>query len=365
MKSATPHDTPNLTLGLTNEDVEDIKEMQPGAMAASPHALPWAAWKQIGKRIWVMAGFHNLSLLAAGTAFFAFLAITPLLAATVMTYGLLGNVQTVQNQMAAISDWMPAEAASLIETQLLAVVTTSVGVTGLTLAVSLTLAIYGGMRAATGLIGALNIINSERESRNIFSVTLRAAGLTLAVIMIAMTGLISGGLVAWLQTQTANLIGPLAETVYKVLTWLVAMTMGTGGFALIMKYGPDRRAAKWRWLSPGSFLATFAWVAVSFGFSLYVRYISDYNATYGSLSAVVVFLMWLFLTSYAILLGALLNAEIERQTLIDTTVGIDRPIGERGAVMADSVVSVAPSSGLLEKKRRRNAERQARKASKD
>ncbi len=364
MKSALPPDTPSMNVGLADEDIQDIMEMQPGAMAASPHTLPWAAWKQIGKRIFVMSGFHNLSLLAAGTAFFAFLAITPLLAATVMTYGLLGNVQTVQNQMRAVSNWMPAEAASLIETQLMAVVTTSAGVTGLTLAISLLLAIYGGMRAATGLIGALNIINSEHESRNIFSVTLRAAGLTLAAILIAMTGLISGGLVAWLQTQTATFIGPLAETGYKALTWLFAMTLGTGGFALIMKYGPDRRAAKWRWLSPGSFLATFAWVAVSFGFSLYVRYISDYNATYGSLSAVVVFLMWLFLTSYAILLGALLNAEIERQTLIDTTIGIDRPIGERGAVMADSAVSVAPDSGLLEKKRRRHSAREARKASK-
>lgn len=353
-----------MNLGIASEDIEDIKELQPGAMATSPHRLPWAAWKQIGKRIRVMAGFHNLSLLAAGTAFFAFLAITPLLAATVMTYGLLGNVQTVQNQMSAISDWIPAEAAELIEMQLIAVVTTSAGVTGLTLAVSLVLALYGGMRAATGLIGALNIINSEHESRNIFSVTLRAAGLTLAVILIAMTGLISGGVVAWLQTQTATFIGPAAEAAYKGLTWLVAMALGTSGFALIMKYGPDRRAAKWRWLSPGSFLATFSWVAVSFGFSLYVRYVSDYNATYGSLSAVVVFLMWLFLTSYAILLGALFNAEIERQTLIDSTVGMDRPIGERGAVMADSAVSVAFDAGLLEKKRRRDAARAARKASK-
>ena len=364
MNSAPSLDTPDMNLGLSDEVVEGIKEKQPGAMAASPHTLPWDAWKQIGKRIWVMSGFHNLSLLAAGTAFFVFLAITPLLAATVMTYGLLGNVETVQNQMKSVAGWMPAEAASMIETQLMAVVTTSAGVTGLTLAISLILAIYGGMRAATGLIGALNIINSEHESRNIFSVTLRAAGLTLAAILIAMTGLVSGGVVAWLQTQTATLIGPMAETGYKVLTWAVAMVLGTCGFALIMRYGPDRRAAKWRWLSPGSFLATFAWVAVSFGFSLYVRYVSDYNATYGSLSAVVVFLMWLFLTSYAILLGALLNAEIERQTLIDTTVGADRPIGQRGAVMADSAVSVAPNSYLLEKKRVRHAARAARNASK-
>ncbi len=310
-----------------------------------------------------MMGFHNLSLLAAGTAFFAFLAITPLLAATVMTYGLLVDVETVQKQMLTIVTLVPADAASLIEEQLLGVVTTSAGVTGLTLAFSIGLAIFGGMRAANGLIGALNIINSEHESRNILSVTLRAIGLTLAAIMIALTGLVSGGVVAWLQLHTGDLIGPTAENFYKFLTWLLAMILGTSGFALIMKYGPDRRPAKWRWLSPGSLLATFAWVAVSFSFSLYVQYVSDYNATYGSLSAVVVFLMWLFLTSYAILIGALLNVEIERQTRVDTTVGEVRPMGERGAIMADTSVDKPVNEELLEKKRRRQAERKARDAS--
>ncbi len=363
MKPTAPSATPKMNGDLSKEVIEVIEESPPGATAVSPHTLPWSAWKQIGKRIYVMAGFHNLSLLAAGTAFFAFLAITPLLAATVMTYGLLGDVGTVQSQMTAMSSWMPPEVATIVEAQLLAVVTTSDGVTGIALVVSLLLAVYGGMRAANGLIGALNIINSEHESRNIFSVALRAAGLTLAMIMIAMTGLISGGLFTWLQTQTATFIGPVAETGYKALTWIVAMALGTGAFALIMKYGPDRRPAKWRWLTLGSLLATFAWLSVSFGFSLYVRYISDYNATYGSLSAVVVFLMWLFLTSYAILIGALLNAEIERQTLTDTTIGEDRPFGQRGAVMADSRVTIAPGSEMLDEKRRRRAEREADKAS--
>ena len=344
---------------------QPIDDSPPGANAASPLGLPWAAWKQIVKRMWIMMGFHNLPLLAGGTAFFVFLAITPLLAATVMTYGLLGNVNTVQRQMMTIVELVPAEAAGMIEEQLLAVVTTSSGVTGLTLFLSLALAIFGGMRAANGLIGALNIINSERESRNIISKTLQAIGLTAAAIMIALTGLVSGGVVTWLQTQTGDLIGPVAEGFYKLLAWFLAMVLGTTGFALIMRYGPDRRSAKWRWLSPGSLLATFAWVAVSFSFSLYVRYVSDYNATYGSLSAIVVFLMWLFLTSYAILVGALLNAEIERQTHVDTTVGEDRPIGERGAVMADTMLDAPVDAELLEKRRQRHSERRAKRASTD
>ncbi len=331
----------------------------PGSDAVSPFKLPAAAWMQIVKRLWVMAGFHNLSLLAAGTAFFAFLAITPLLAATVMVYGLLGDPNTVQKQMETIITVVPPEAATVIEEQLIGVVTTNSGVAGLTLIVSLMLAIYGAMRAATGLIGALNIINTEHESRGFFSVTLRGALLTVAALFITLTGLVSGGVVAWLQLQTRVFIGPFAETIYQLVAWSMAMVLGTAAFAIIMRYGPDRRSAKWRWLSPGAVLATFAWVAVSFGFSMYVQYVSDYNATYGSLSAVVVFLMWLFLTCYAILIGALLNAELERQTLMDSTVGPDRPMGKRGAVLADTSTSSVPDLKVLEEKRRQHAERTA------
>lgn len=335
----------------------------PGATADTPLALPRAAWVHVLKRLWVMSGFHNLSLLAAGVAFFSFLAITPLIAATVMIYGLVGDPATVGAQMERIVTVIPGAAADVIRDQLLGVVTTSTSITGLALIVALFFAIFGGMRAASGLIGALNVINSERETRGIVTLTLRAVGLTLAAIMIALTGLISGGTFAWLQTFAGDIIGPGAIGLFKLLTWIVAFTLGSTGFALIMRYGPDRRPAKWRWLTPGSIVATLLWITVSWGFSLYVAYVSDYNATYGSLSAIVVFLMWLFLSAYGILIGALLNAEIERQTLVDTTIGPDRPFGSRGAVMADSRVARAPTEDSLEKRRRRHAEREARKAS--
>lgn len=325
--------------------------------------MPFAGWVHILKRLWVMAGFHNLSLLAAGVAFFTFLAITPLFAATVMIYGLIGDPAMVSAQMERIVTVVPPDAAGVIRDQMLGVVTTSSKVTGIALVIALFFAVYGGMRAANGLIGALNVINSERETRGIVTLTLRAAGLTLAAIFIALTGLISGGLFAWLQGIAAGAIGSISTGLIQLLTWAVAFALGSTGFALIMRYGPDRRPAKWRWLTPGSAVSTLLWISVSWGFSLYVAYVSDYNATYGSLSAIVVFLMWLFLSAYGILIGALLNAEIERQTLVDTTVGPDRPMGERGAVMADTQLAHAPTESALEKKRRRDAERLARKAS--
>jgi membrane protein len=273
-----------------------------------------------------------------------------------MIYGMVGDVATVQHQMEAIVQVVPPEAAKLIQDQLIDVVTASGKVKGLALIVSLLFAVYGGMRAATGLIGALNIINEEQETRGIVRLTLLTAGLTLAAVFIAAVGLISGGVFAWLEAQTGALFGPWTAWLFKVVTWVAAIALGSFGFALIMRFGPDRRAAKWRWLSPGALLSTLLWLAISFGFSLYVAYISDYSATYGSLAAIVVFLMWLFLSAYGILVGAVLNAEVERQIVSDTTVGAPRPIGERGAVLADQVDDSMPTLNALEKQRRRKAE---------
>ncbi|GGC20111.1 ribonuclease [Novosphingobium marinum] len=344
------------------EDAVSSRTTAPGATAESPWHLPWRAWIQVLKRVWIMIGFHQISLLSAGVAFFVFLAITPLIAATTLIYGLIGDPATVADQMARIVEVVPSDAAQLIEEQLIGAVTTSKGVVGLALIIALFFALFGGMRAANGMIAALNIINEERETRGIVSLTLRAASLTLAAIFIAIVGLASGGVFAWLQTQTSFLLGGGTAFLFKALTWIAAIALGSAGFALIMRYGPDRRPAKWRWLTPGSVLSTLLWILISFGFSLYVAYISDYNATYGSLSAIVVFLMWLFLSAYGVLLGALLNAEIERQIYCDTTIGPDRPAGRRGAVLADMIDASMPKEEALEKRRHRQAERARHKA---
>lgn len=319
--------------------------------------MPLAAWGRVLRRVWVMIGFHELALLAGGLAFYSFLAITPLIAATVMLYGLLGSPETVRDQMQRIVEVVPADVARLLEDQLMQIVTTSTGVTGMALAIALFFAIYGAMRAASGMMSALNIINEEHETRNILVLALRAAMLTVAAITLAIIGVVAGGAFAWLQSQADRFLGATTTLVFQIVTWLAAILLGSAGFALIMRHGPDRRPAKWRWLAPGALLATLLWITVSFGFSLYVAYISDYNATYGSLSAFVVFLMWLYLSAYGVLLGALVNAEIERQTLCDTTVGPPRPAGQRGAVLADLMDDAIPSLRDLERHKRHSAAR--------
>jgi membrane protein len=339
---------------IPSDPAVDVKALE----ARSPWRLSLRDTWQVLKRIWLMWGFHNISLLAGGVAFFSFLALTPLIAAIVLLYGLIADVSTVERQVAALAGLIPADAASVLESQLVQVVTTSSSITGIGLIVALSISVYGAMYAANGLIAALNVINTELETRGVIALTRRAIFLTLAAVMIGLTGLISGGLFAWLTNFAAPWLGPFA-VVFKVGAWVSAFVLGTWGFALIMRYGPDRRPAKWRWLTPGAIVATALWMTSSFGFSLYVAYITNYSATYGSLSAVVVFLLWLYLSAYGALLGALINAELERQTAADSTEGPDRPLGERGAVVADTVVTDSLTAVYLAKRKRRLADRLA------
>lgn len=361
------HDTANhpaerdLDPASSASSAKGSKTDAPGERARHAMQLPMAAWVEIARRVWTMWGFHNLSLLGAGVAFFTFLAIAPLIAATIMIYGLVGNVDTVRDQMREIVAIVPPDAARLIEGQLLNAVSTSGSVTGFALMVALIFAIYGGMRAVSGMIGALNIINEERETRGIISLTIRAALLTVSTIIVAIVGLASAGLFAWLQNQADDILGPTTTLLVKGLTWGLAISLGSVGFAIVMRYGPDRNPAQWRWLIPGAILATFLWIAVSFGFSYYVAYISDYSATYGSLSAIAVFLMWLFFSAYGMLAGALVNAEIERQVIIDTTAGPEQPMGQRGAVLADLVEGGLSMEDWFQKTERRAMKRHIRK----
>src|SRR3569623_1090089 len=173
----------------------------PGATAHTPLALPLAAWRQILGRAWTMSSVHGLSLLSAGVAFFAFLSLTPMITATVIAYGLWGDVEMVQEQMRSIETIAPPDVASLIDRQLLAAVTTNGQISGLALVVAFLFAIYGGSYAVGGMIGALNAINEEHATRGFFSLTLRAIWIALLAILTGVGGLTTASAFAWLQTR--------------------------------------------------------------------------------------------------------------------------------------------------------------------
>ncbi len=335
------------------ESLSEIEAGTPGAAARTPLRFPPRAWWAILKRLYVMNDFHNLPLLAAGVAFFAFLAFVPLIAVIVLLYGLVGDPNTVAASVEQVSAILPSAVLTILREQLLSIVNTNKAAQGFGLALALLFSIYGAMRAANAMMKALNIIYEEHESRNIFRTTWVGAQITIGMAGVAIVGLISISLFSYISNFLQFYLGSTVAIVLKAVTWLAAGFLVSLTFGLFFRYAPDRRAAKWRWLTLGSVVATLLWLIITIGFGFYVSNVSNYNATYGSLSAVVVFLMWLFLSAYSVLIGAEINAESERQTFQDSTIGRDRPIGQRGAVMADSVLLDEASRKILEKKQRR------------
>lgn len=343
---------------------EEIADEVSKDVSSAPARTPLKRWWAIIRRVYVMNDFHNLPLLAAGVAFFAFLAFVPLIAVTVLLYGLIGDPKAVSASLDLLSGFAPPEVLTILREQLLQIVTTSKAAQGIGLAVALLLSTYGAMRAASAIMKALNIIYGEYESRNILITTGVAASITLGMVGVALIGVSAISVFSYIRNFLSDYLGSSTLTLVQILTWVVAGSLVSFTFAIFFRFAPDRHVAKWRWLSLGSIVSTFLWVAVTLGFGFYVSNVSDYNATYGSLAAVVIFLMWLFLSAYAVLIGAEINAATERQAVRDRAADLDRPLGHRGAVMAENVALDQASKQVLEKRQRRRANRAARKASK-
>ena len=285
----------------------------------APWKIPPRAWWEILKRVYVAISGNHLTLLAAGVAYYAFLSLAPLLAAVVMTYGLFGDPQLVSRHMQAIITVVPADAASLINDQLLGVVTTAKGVAGVGLAVALALAVYGATRAASAVMEALNVVYGEKEGRGLFAFYRVSMGITFSAVLIVVAGVFTATVIGLLQKLLTGW-GPGVLFAIKATTWLSAGLLASAIFGLIYRFGPNRRRAQWQWLTVGSVAATLCWLGATLAVSLYVSHFGNYNETYGSLGAVVVLQLWLFVSAFVVLLGAQINAEAERQTSADTSV---------------------------------------------
>ncbi len=309
-----------------------------GAHANSPRDFTRRAWWEILKRVWANTSRHNIGFLAAGVAFFGFLSLAPALALIVMLYGLIADPDTIFANMLDIVRLVPAQAAMLINDQLSNLIKTASATRGLAVIPAAGIALYGASGAARGIMSSLNIIYEQREERNIIRMTATSLVIAAAAIFIAVLGLLTASVTAFLQTMVTE-FGSIATSLVRALTWLIAASLATLVLTLIYRFGPCRAPAKWRWLSLGSTAATVLWLAGSVLFGWYVS-VASYDATYGSLGTVVALIMWMYVSAYALLFGAFLDAEAERQTGRDSTTGRERPLGERGAVVADTSAAI-------------------------
>ncbi len=272
-------------------------------------------------KLWIKMGQDNITLMAAGVAFYCFLSLVPLLAAVILSYGLIADPSTVADHIKMIVSIVPRDAAKLILDQLVAVVTTSSGKTGFGLIVAILFAIYGATRASTSIMSALNVIYAQQEHPRSFVMGLFVSmAIIVGAVLVAITGLLAATILGWLQSVLGGL-GPIALLAIKLGTWVIAAILASATIGGAYRFGPNRAPAGWQWISMGSGIATLLWLAATVGLGFYVARFGNYNATYGSLSAVVVLLMWFYVSAYAILLGATVNAVLWPQKHRRTTAG--------------------------------------------
>ena len=313
-----------------------MQQTVPGLRAERPSEIPRPGWFQIVKRAWKEAKKDAVPLLAAGVAFYAFLAMVPTLIALVMIYGLVTDDEAaVQQQIESFGSALPSEVETLLTEQMNSLVATSDRALGIGLIVALLLALWSASGGISNLITALNVAYDEEDERGFVKRRLLALGLTIGAIIFMVLAV---ALVAALPVvlDALDLPGWLKGMV-QAGRWLGLIVAVLVALAILYRLGPDRDAPKFRWVTVGAIVATVLWVIGSVGFSFYVDNFGSYGKTYGTLAGVVVLLLWLWLSSFAALLGAEVNAEMEQQTIKDTTKGAPEPLGQRDAVKADSI----------------------------
>lgn len=300
--------------------------------ANAPRHIPLHEWGDLLRR----AGRHfmvaRLPILSAGIAFFAVLSIAPVLATALSVYGAVTTPQEALQQLAGVTRMLPSQVQPVVADQLTTItaasgqVHTRRGLTGLLLA------LWTATTATTYLIDALTVAYHETESRGFLRRTRLALGFVIGGAV-----LLGGVLTAAAGLSRALRGAPeVVRAVAPLLVWLALATLMACVLATLYRFGPDRKQARWRWISWGAVGATVLWLTTSVALFAYVQQLGTYESTYGSLAGVAISMFWLWVSVVLVLLGATVNAETERQTSRDSTVGRERPLGERGAVVADS-----------------------------
>jgi membrane protein len=318
----------------------------PGGKAGRPTEIPARGWLQVAKRGWKEAKADQVPLLAAGVAFYAFLSIFPALIALVSIYGLFADPATIANQLNSMTAALPDEARQIITDQVTAQASRRTAL-GVGLIISVAIALWSASAGINNLLTAINVAYDEEEKRGFVKKRLMSLGLTLAAIVFMV---IIIGLVAVLPPLLQAVFGTGALSwILQIIGWLIMVVLVAVALAILYRLGPDRDAPRMNWVSVGALVATFIWLVASIGFSVYTATFGNYAKTYGVFAGIVVLLFWLWISMYAVLLGAEINAESEQQTIEDTTKGEEQPLGERGAIKADSVPSGDPEAPQQER----------------
>jgi membrane protein len=319
----------------------ELSRPEHGRLSNNPFQIPWTGWRDILWRTYVRTGEDRLLAIAAGVVFFGLLAVFPAITALVSCYGLFANPSTIGANLQTLALMLPEGSFQIVQDQITRVLMKGNTALGATFLFGLALAIWSANAGVKAVIDALNVVYEEREKRSFIRLNLLSLAFT------------TGGIAALLLMVSAVVALPLAldhlglapesQVIVSLARWPLLLVILVIALGLLYRFGPSRRPARWEWLSVGTLAAALLWIAGSSLLSWYLSNFANYNATYGSLGAAIGLMMWMWMSAIIVLCGAELNSEIEHQTALDSTIGHAKPLGRRGAVMADTIGAAVPA----------------------
>jgi membrane protein len=306
-----------------------------GRSADTPSEIPVRGWKDIILRVYRGISDDRILLVAAGVTFYALLAIFPGIAALISIYGLYADPASIANHLDTMANVAPGGAIDLLREEMTRLASQGGATLGVSFLGSLVISLWTANSGVKAIFDALNIVYGEDEKRSFLKLNAITLFVTLGIVVFILLTL--AAVVAVPVALTYIPLPGVTALVVRIGRWPVLFMLVTTALAVLYKYGPSRTEPRWRWVTWGSVSAAIVWLAASALFSWYVASFGSYNKTYGSLGAVVGFMTWIWISIIVVLVGAKLNAEIEHQTVQESTTGQPKPIGRRGARMADTV----------------------------
>jgi membrane protein len=328
------------SLAERNATVSDMARPGHGRLSGSPLQIPWTGWKDILWRTYQQIGEDRLLAIAAGVVFFGLLALFPAVTALVSSYGLFADPSTIGTNLQQLALMLPDGTFQVVQDQIARVLAKGSTSLGMTFLFGLALAIWSANAGVKAMIDALNVVYDEEEKRsfirlNLVSLAFTTGGIAALLLMVS-------AVVAFPLALDHLGLAPQSQWIVSLARWPLLLVILLVALGILYRFGPSRRAARWEWLSLGAIVAALLWIAGSALLSWYLSNFGNYNATYGSLGAAIGLMTWMWMSAIIVLCGAELNSEIEHQTVRDTTVGHPKPLGARGAQMADTVGRSVP-----------------------
>lgn len=306
-----------------------------GRLADTPEAIPTRGLRDVFWRVIHEVSGDRVLLIAAGVTFYLLLAMFPALAALVSLYGLVADPLTIADHLQQLAVVLPPGAFDIVAEQVRALAERRESALGATFFVGLAIALWSTHSGTLSLFDAMNVAYEEEEKRSLVRLNLIGLAFTLCAVFFA-TAIVA--LIAVLPVVLSYVwMDQFEEKAMLWLRWPLLLIVVSCAVTALYRFGPSREPARLRWLTWGALLTTVGWIAMSFGFSFYLGHFANYNVTYGTLGALIGFLIWTWLSVAILIVGAEINAELEHQTTRDTTTGQPVAMGMRGAYVADTI----------------------------